>query len=241
MMARGQRRNNSDGGNDGKDTRMTSRGGFTMSSNAADEAGGYEADQPLASPRRRSHQARNRRSSVTRSAALALASVLGVGVLAACGDGSTATQDDSDSATTTQARSSSSSSSSTKSSASSSSSSSKKSADSNNGVGDSPDAKDDETPVEVSRVPAPNRGQRTDEEKKFLATIQKDKINVDGSAADQVIASAMEYCQAKAEGQDSFSVRAMAGQLIEQKLTDQPLDQVERAITDTADSDLCGD
>ena len=51
----------------------------------------------------------------------------------------------------------------------------------------------------------------------------------------------MEYCQAKAEGQDSFSVRAMAGQLIEQKLTDQPLDQVERAITESADSDLCGD
>ena len=89
----------------------------------------------------------------------------------------------------------------------------------------------------MSRVPAPNRGQRTDEEKKFLSTIQKDKINVDGSAADQVIASAMEYCQAKAEGQD----RAMAGQLIEQKLTDQPLDQVERAITESADRDLCGD
>ena len=220
---------------------MTSRGGFTMSSNAADDAEGHEVNQPLASPRRRNRQAWNRRSSVTRGAALALASVLAGGVLAACGDGSTATQDDSDSATTTQARSSSSSSSSTKSSASSSSASSKKSADSNNGVGDSPDAKDDETPVEVSRVPAPNRGQRTDEEKKFLSTIQKDKINVDGSAADQVIASAMEYCQAKAEGQDSFSVRAMAGQLIEQKLTDQPLDQVERAITESADSDLCGD
>ena len=56
-----------------------------------------------------------------------------------------------------------------------------------------------------------------------------------------MIASAMEYCQAKAEGQDSFSVRAMAGQLIEQKLTDQPLDQVERAITESADRDLCGD
>ncbi|WP_296102630.1 hypothetical protein [uncultured Corynebacterium sp.] len=215
---------------------MTSRGGFTMRSNAADDADGHGVDQPLVSLCRWNH-----RSPATRGAALALASVLGAGVLAACGDGSTATQDGSDSVTTTQARSPSSSSSSTKSSASLSSESSKKTADSNNGVGDNPDAKDGETPVEVSRVPAPNRGQRTDEEKKFLATMQKDKLKVDGSAADQVIASAMEYCQAKAEGQDSFSVRAMAGQLIEQKLTDQPLDQMERTITESADSDLCGD
>ena len=62
---------------------MTSRGGFTMSSNAADDAEGHEADQPLASPRRRNRQAWNRRSSVTRGAALALASVLAGGVLAA--------------------------------------------------------------------------------------------------------------------------------------------------------------
>lgn len=218
---------------------MTSRGGFTMSSNAADDADGYEADQPLVSPRRWNRRAWNRPSSFRRGTALVLASVLGAGVLAACGDGSTATQDDSDSATTTKARSSSASSSSARSSASSSSASSSKSADSNDGIGDNPDAKDDETPVEVSHVPAPNRGQRTDQEKKFLATMQKDKINVDGAAADQVIASAMEYCQAKAEGQDSFSVRAMAGQLIEQKLTNQSLDQVERSITESADSDLC--
>ena len=97
---------------------MTSRGGFTMSSNAADDANDHEANQPLVSRRRQNCRAWNRCSSVSRGAALALASVLGAGVLAACGDGSTATQDDSDSATTTQARSSSSSSSSAKSSAS---------------------------------------------------------------------------------------------------------------------------
>lgn len=181
-------------------------------------------------------------SHVMRSIALTVACILGSTVLTACGNGSTVTKDDSGATTTSQT-----STSSSRSESSSSDSSSrrppahsKKSDSPSDATNNEPGSHGDETPVEVSKVPEHKPSLHNDGENRFLTTIKDARINIDGVAGDQVIASAMEYCQSKAAGQESFSVKAMAGQLVEQKLTDQPLEQVQRTITETADKELCG-
>lgn len=151
--------------------------------------------------------------------------------LAACGDGSTATQD-----TTKKTSSSSSSTQATDASASASAAASNTES---GPAGTTGTTLNNTQAAEVLNQQGAT-GLRTATEDAFLANLASQQLSLTGAAADQVIASGHEYCQAKAASQTSFTLAAVAGQLVQQGVAGSLTEaQITQLLTAAADNVLC--
>ncbi|MGV3072727.1 DUF732 domain-containing protein [Corynebacterium phoceense] len=91
----------------------------------------------------------------------------------------------------------------------------------------------DEGARAVSEAPAP--APLVDRDADYLAALTQSGINTEG-VEDQLLGVGQNSC----EGQDSVTIGAVAGQLIEQGRTQLPHEQVVALITNTAMASYCG-
>lgn len=91
----------------------------------------------------------------------------------------------------------------------------------------------DEGARAISEAPAP--APLVDRDADYLAALTQSGINTEG-VEDQLLGVGQNSC----EGQDSVTIGAVAGQLIEQGRTQLPHEQVVALITNTAMASYCG-
>lgn len=91
--------------------------------------------------------------------------------------------------------------------------------------------------TEITELPSV---ERSSAEAAFLAELKDKGVKIaDQATQDQVLAAGLEQCQANAEGRDSFSVPAIAGQLSALGVTDKDPEVVAAAIKASAEDHLC--
>ncbi|WJZ03864.1 DUF732 domain-containing protein [Corynebacterium freiburgense] len=95
----------------------------------------------------------------------------------------------------------------------------------------------DRAAQEISSLPEITP-ERSSEDKDYLGTLKDKNVKVEG-IEDQLIAAATEVCRANELGQQSFTVDAVAGQLIEQGRSSQSPEEVAKIIADAAKSAYC--
>lgn len=101
----------------------------------------------------------------------------------------------------------------------------------------------DQPAQEVSAVPTPE-AHYSDREKHFLDELKNKGINVDG-VEDQMLGAAGQVCtdkpapQPAQPAQPNYLVEAIAGQLVEQKRSDKPAEEVVSIIAKAAQDAYC--
>ncbi|MEL4154787.1 DUF732 domain-containing protein [Corynebacterium bovis] len=93
--------------------------------------------------------------------------------------------------------------------------------------------------TEVTDPPQAGVGQRTSKDDSFLEELKAKGISVPAETEDQLIAAANEECLADKDGRKGFTIPIAAGQLQAQGLTDIPPEKVVDIIANAARSAYC--